>query len=95
MFPAPSQAVRACSGRRKNMKLNLYVIFDVVAQESGPVVEAQNDGVANRNYQKSIINQKLDPNEFKLFCIGSFDHSTNEFISDKRQVIITLKDEVI
>ena len=34
--------------------MNLYVIYDRVAQESGPVFEAKNDGIAVRQMRNLL-----------------------------------------
>jgi hypothetical protein len=60
------------------MKTNLYVIYDRVAEESGPIFEAKNDLVADRNFKKLLSEHKTElSNDFKLLRIGTFDHETN------------------
>jgi len=56
----------------------LYVIYDKVAEESGPIFEAKNDGTALRNY--NIFMQKTSPDnlaDYELYCVGEIDHETN------------------
>lgn len=55
----------------------LYVIFDRVAQESGPVFEAKNDGVARRQYEQASANQPY-AHEMMLLRIGEVDHELNK-----------------
>lgn len=58
--------------------MNLYVILDRVAQESGPVFEAKNDAVAARQ-ARNLVEQARGANalEFQLLRLGSIDHETN------------------
>lgn len=55
------------------MKMKLYVIRDKVAEESGPVFEAKNDGVAWRKYQE-LLSQSQFSGDYELRYIGSVDH---------------------
>lgn len=62
------------------MKRNLYVIYDRVAEESGPIFEAQNDGIANRRFQALLAEQThewFDALDFLLFHLGDIDKTTN------------------
>lgn len=59
----------------------LYVIYDRVAMESGPVFEAKNDGVALRNFQK-FMEGKPYPDDFVLMHTGEIDHETNVISGD-------------
>lgn len=53
----------------------IYVVFDKVAEESGPPFVSVNDGVAVRSYAK-IMSQVADPNDYALLCIGDFNTET-------------------
>lgn len=55
------------------MKTNMYVIYDRVAQEAGPIFEAKNDGVAYRSFAKLREGQET-PEDFSLLKLGMFDH---------------------
>ena len=59
----------------------LYTIRDTVAEENGPVFTAKNDGVALRQYRDVLNAIQNDPDEYKLYCIGSWD--TNDLGSLK------------
>lgn len=62
------------------MKRNLYVIYDRVAEESGPIFEAINDGIANRRYQALMAEQThewFDPLDYLLLHLGEVDKTTN------------------
>lgn len=54
--------------------MRLYVIRDLVAEESGPVFEAKNDEVARRGFRQIMERQKTSSIEFKLICLGEIDH---------------------
>nr|WAE43365.1 MAG: nonstructural protein [Microviridae sp.] len=57
------------------MIMRLYVMYDSVANEAGPIYEAKNRGVALRSYQQAML--KCDhPTEFLLYEIGTFDHES-------------------
>ncbi len=75
--------------------MNLYVVYDTVAVESGPVYEAKNDGVAWRNYG-ALLAKTVDKSDFMLLCVGSIDHVNNvvSALSNPRVVEITVEDEV-
>lgn len=72
-------------GRRKAGKpdgepigrVNLYCIYDRVAEDSGPPFAAKNDGVAQRELRHLLDNVPVyDRDAFKLCRIGSWDSST-------------------
>lgn len=56
------------------MKASIYVILDTVAEESGPLFEAKNDGVALRNFAKIVKDNEFG-HEFKMFRVGWYDHN--------------------
>lgn len=59
------------------MEKRLYVIYDRVAEESGPIFEAVNDGVALRNFRGLISRTEgVSPEEYKLFLVGTYDSKT-------------------
>lgn len=62
------------------MKMQLYTIFDLVAEESGPIFEAKNDAVSLRKYNLNIQKDGINTAEFKLYRVGEIDHDTNEII---------------
>lgn len=57
------------------MKTGMYVIYDKVAQECGPLFEAKNDGVAYREYAR-LREGTENPEDFQLLKMGLFDHET-------------------
>jgi hypothetical protein len=74
--------------------MKLYVIYDRVAEESGPVFEAINDGIANRAYKAFLAKQThawFDETDYALICVGELDKKTNILISEPpREVYISL-----
>lgn len=60
------------------MKAQIYVIYDRVAMESGPIFEARNDGVAFRQYSAVVQRAKgANAEEYQLLKLGEIDHDTN------------------
>ena len=62
------------------MKLSIYTIHDVKAQNYGKPFYAFNDDVARRSFEQEVNNPESTlnraPEDYTLFCIGSFDDST-------------------
>lgn len=56
--------------------MRVYMIFDRLAEEAGPVFEQKNDAVALRAYRKMLSNQGASPDEYQLLWIGTIDHVT-------------------
>lgn len=73
-------------------KSMLYVVFDKVAQESGPIFEAKNDGVAIRQFTQLMEKNPIDRQEFALLCLGEIDHGTNEIMPTvpPREILVPL-----
>lgn len=59
------------------MFMNLYVVYDKVAGESGPVFEAKNHGTAARNYRREMEKLPTSAAEYMLLHVGSIDHDTS------------------
>lgn len=71
------------------MTMQIYVVVDRVAEESGPLFEARNDGVALRNL--NLMLQKVEgagPRDFILLRLGSINHNTNEIIQEAVPVVV-------
>lgn len=58
------------------MRNKLYVIYDGVAEESGPVFEAKNDGIALRNFERTVADSPYRE-DYSLVCVGSIEHNTS------------------
>lgn len=80
------------------MLKNLYCIYDKVAQESGPIFEAKNDGVAERMYFDLVQNQRKNPvfdqDDYELLCLGSFDSESLKIVPLPNSKRIVLNQEV-
>lgn len=72
------------------MKTGLYVINDLIAEISGPIFEARNDGVALRGYLEFQAKNKVPADEIELYCVGQIDHETNAVYPELRHVKPTL-----
>ena len=60
--------------------MKLYVVYDRVAEESGPVFEAKNNGVAWRKYARMLNSEKdlVKYSDYMLLCVGKVDHDLNK-----------------
>lgn len=54
-------------------KLELYSVFDRVAEDYGPIFQAKNVGVAVRSFH-NLMSQVKDINEYDLVRIGYLYH---------------------
>lgn len=69
--------------------MNLYVVYDRVAEESGPIYEAVNDGVALRQFRRLQEKMQTDPSEHWLMHIGYYDNKKNTVTGcAARQVVV-------
>lgn len=64
----------------------LFVVFDRVAEESGPIFEAVNVGVALRRYKEILNKSNVYPEEYQLLQVGTFDHTTNKLLGFDKPV---------
>lgn len=78
--------------------MRLYVIFDKLADEAGPVFEAKNDKVAYRQFMNSMPDN-IDQADFDLRCVGKIDKEKcfimahNEYQDVKEQLEINFVKE--
>jgi len=71
------------------MNMSLYVIYDRVAQESGAIMEAKNDGIALRKYQDALTKVPSPTDEFQLLHLADIDHETNKItLVETYQVVL-------
>jgi hypothetical protein len=54
------------------MKMGVYVIYDRIAEEAGPLFTAKSDSVAIRNYRISL--KEVQASEYRLYAIGEYDN---------------------
>lgn len=71
----------------------LYVVKDKVAEESGPVFEAVNNGVALRHYQ-NMLRESSTPNDYLLLKVGCINHATNIVTACKPELIMAKVSDV-
>ena len=65
------------------MKVNLYTIYDVMAEESGPVFQAKNDNVARRACDSMIMEAStFAVSDYHLWCLGCFDTESRVFVPE-------------
>lgn len=64
------------------MILNVYVIMDIVANETSPLFEAKNNNVALRKFE-DVTDKVKFKSEYKLYKVGTYD---NENMVLDRQV---------
>lgn len=71
-------------------KMNLYVVYDKIAGECGPVFEAKNDGVAMRQY-RNLINENptVVQDDFSLMQVGTIDKES--MIIEPLQLLLDLE----
>lgn len=82
--------------------MNYYTIYDDVACECGNVFPAKNDAIALRSIQSLFVSDKVLPSiveHLKLYCVGSLNIETMEFVPDKREIVmneeVSKEDEVL
>ena len=75
------------------MKVNIYTIYDKIAEECGPVYQAKNDVVAYRAF-KSLIGDtpNVNPNDYDVYCLGLFDTESRFFVPELDYGRLVLKD---
>lgn len=56
--------------------MKLYVIYDKIAEKSGPIFHADNDAVAIRGYNRLVNNGEIEPEDYQLMCVGEYDDRT-------------------
>lgn len=54
--------------------LNLYVVYDKIAAEAGPVYTAKNDAVARRMYAGLIADTGINPADYQLIHVAAYDN---------------------
>lgn len=74
--------------------MNLYVVYDRLAEESGPVFEAKSDAVAVRAFNNMMAKSDAGTvGEFALFCMGSIDHGINKMLADETPRLVSVPQE--
>lgn len=69
--------------------MKLYVIYDKVAEESGPLFQAKNDETAKRQFIGMIKHEKvLSPGDYNLHCVGYYDHANMVLESCTAEIVL-------
>lgn len=55
------------------MVKELYTVYDKIAEESGPVFEANNEGIAVRQTNHLLSQKGINPQEYQLLFLGYID----------------------
>ena len=58
--------------------INLYCIYDRLAEKAGPVFHADNDAVAIRGYNRLVEKGDIDTDDYQLCRIGEYNEATME-----------------
>lgn len=75
------------------MKNGLYVVYDNVAKESGPIFQAKNDDVAVRNFSRMLSDEKvLNPADYNLIRLGWHDTESCDLKIDFSKTVIGVGD---
>jgi len=75
------------------LKNELYVLRDLIAECSGPIFEARNNGVAIRKYNE-LLKDNPYPAEYDLIHIGTINHETEKLTAlDPTPVELTINTE--
>ncbi|QXP44182.1 MAG: nonstructural protein [Arizlama microvirus] len=75
------------------MKVGLYVIYDKVAMESGPVFSAKNDGIALRSC-RSILKDVERPDDFKVLRVSAYETDNCSLSPEAEPVEVLMLSEV-
>jgi len=63
------------------MIFELYSIKDRLAEEYGPIFQAKNKAIAERNFNNLVEDKNLNEDEFNLVKVGNFDNETGRLTS--------------
>jgi hypothetical protein len=70
--------------------MNLYCLYDILAEEAGPVFEAANDKVAVRNVRQMLAKSGQKESEYDLYVLGSYDSKLPKILVDVPPKVIDL-----
>lgn len=77
------------------MLTKCYSVYDKIACTFGPLFQANNDNVAQRNFSNLMIQQYTQnphtfiPSDFELYYVGSFDNETGVMSGSDKKLIST------
>ena len=77
--------------------MNLYTIYDRLAEACAPPFTAVNHAVARRMYANTFEGTKYNPNEYKLVFMGSYSEKSSvlEPLAIPEDIYVDLKQEVL
>lgn len=58
--------------------INLYCIYDRLAEKAGPLFHADNDAVAIRGYNRLVERGEIEPQDYQLCRVGEYNEATME-----------------
>ena len=61
--------------------MKLYTIYDLTAEQSGPIFEAKNDKIALRQFNNLFAESQINKEEFTLNYLGEYNHDLMELSS--------------
>lgn len=65
------------------MLVNVYTIYDAIAEECGPIFQAKNDKAACRACDSLISEVSgTSVSDYHLWCLGSFNTETRIFLPE-------------
>ena len=74
------------------MKLYIYTVFDNLAESHATPFFAVNDDVARRSFVDLVADPRTTvaqhPDDFILFCVGSFDSETGHTEDSSRRRVV-------
>ena len=71
------------------MLLNLYAVYDKVAEEAGPMFGSVNDGVAVRQ-TLSLLAEMPRRDDYQLYRIGQYNTNTMSVFVDPKPMEVVL-----
>nr|WAE43588.1 MAG: nonstructural protein [Microviridae sp.] len=73
------------------MKVSIYVIKDLIADETGPVFSAKNDEVAKRQMSIMLIdNSIIHSDDYELWKIADYDNETMDLSVNRLKIDYTV-----
>lgn len=67
--------------------MELYCVYDKVAEEYGPVFEQSNDGCAIRTMRKQFIKENEIEKDFVLIHLGTHDKKDGKINSEEPTIL--------
>lgn len=74
------------------MNFNLYSVFNVLEDSYNPVAQFRTHAAASKSLALAMREQKISPDELRLYHIGSFDNEQGILTPLARPVLISLEE---